>query len=62
MKTRSSKKTSKGEPTELRGVVKKMTGRLTNNPQLEHEGHDEMTGGKKSGPRATQHPDPHRRG
>jgi uncharacterized protein YjbJ (UPF0337 family) len=64
MKTRSEHKakTSKRAPTEMRGVVKKMTGRLTNNGKLESEGHAEMTGGGTRSRHATQNPDPHRRG
>jgi uncharacterized protein YjbJ (UPF0337 family) len=62
MKSRSAQKSSKHEATELRGVVKKMTGRLTNDPKLEREGETEMTGGSTRSPRATRNPDPHRRG
>jgi uncharacterized protein YjbJ (UPF0337 family) len=63
MKTRSAHKakTSKRAPTEMRGVVKKITGRLTSDPKLESEGRAEMTGGTAR-PRAARHPDPHRRG
>jgi uncharacterized protein YjbJ (UPF0337 family) len=62
MKSRSAQKTSKRKPTELRGVVKKITGRLTSNPKLEREGQTEMTGGSARPRRASRNPDPHRRG
>jgi uncharacterized protein YjbJ (UPF0337 family) len=56
--------------SELKGVVKKMAGRLTNRPDLEQEGDAEMLGDEtriKSGPKLAANeqqlnPDPHRRG
>jgi uncharacterized protein YjbJ (UPF0337 family) len=62
MKSRSAQRNSKEEATELRGVVKKTAGRLTNDPKLESEGHAEMTRGNTRSRRATRNPDPHRRG
>lgn len=59
MKSRSPRKDLKQEPPELRGVVKKMAGRLTNDPKLEQEGRTEMNG---DGQRPTRNPDPRRRG
>jgi uncharacterized protein YjbJ (UPF0337 family) len=51
---------------EFRGVVKKMTGKLTNRPDLEDEGRAEMLGKKPTsrgnGNRTKLNPDPHRRG
>jgi hypothetical protein len=45
----------------MKGVVKKMTGKLTSDPKLEAEGQAEMLG--KSRPEhPAPNPDPHRRG
>jgi len=60
----------KGRPTgrqnsELKGVVKRMTGRLTSDPQLEEQGRKEMLGPAESRGRGAWRrldPDPHRRG
>ncbi len=65
MKARSETKSSGGRSGEFKGVVKKMTGKLTNNPELEREGHGEMMGAgrgavKRKG--SQTNPDPYRRG
>jgi hypothetical protein len=62
-----------GHSPEFKGVVKKMTGRLTNRPDVEEEGRAEMLGRKRPSRRTAQsstersarkrlNPDPHRRG
>lgn len=67
------KRTARSSEThgeEFKGVVKKITGRLTNDRALEEAGRDEMLGlpprkGKaqaKRQPRRRLNPDPHRRG
>ena len=56
--------------TEFKGVVKKITGKLTNRPKLEEEGRAEMLGDRRRasnkrhpvGKRRRLNPDPHRRG
>ena len=71
MKTRASAPRARHGP-EFKGVVKKITGKLTNRPDLVSAGRAEMTGGKfqagvkhgspaKRKPRL-KNPDPHRRG
>ncbi|HMJ91156.1 MAG TPA: hypothetical protein VK530_15140 [Candidatus Acidoferrum sp.] len=63
MKHRSPEKDRSRDSSELRGVVKKMTGRLTGNPKLEREGETEMSGaGTKQKSAAVRNPDPHRHG
>lgn len=63
MKKRSTQQA--GPRSEFKGVVKKMTGKLTNRPDLEEEGRDEMLGKKPeadgNSSRAKLNPDPHRR-
>jgi len=71
MKPRHSR-SDKSPQTELKGVVKKMSGELTSNPKLEEEGRAEMLGEKtdnrSKSPSKEQigrnalNPDPHRRG
>ena len=50
---------------EFKGVVKRITGKLTNRPDVEQEGRAEMSG-KARRPKAARrrrlNPDPHRRG
>jgi uncharacterized protein YjbJ (UPF0337 family) len=63
MKQRSSNRSP-----EFKGVVKKITGKLTSDAQLEREGCEEMLDGKSAGraarpeDRERTDPDPHRRG
>ena len=63
MKKRSTQQS--GQRSEFKGVVKKMTGKLTNRPDLEEEGRAEMLGKKRApqgnGTRSRLNPDPHRR-
>lgn len=58
MKQRSPERMDHGP--EFKGVVKKITGKLTNRPELEREGKAEMSGGRGEAKRAPE--DPHRRG
>jgi hypothetical protein len=67
MKKRTSRAARHGP--EFRGVVKRISGKLTNRPDLEQKGREEMLGKKarpgKAGQRASRprlNPDPHRRG
>ena len=68
MKQRSSNPAHHGP--EFKGVVKKTAGKLTNRPDLEREGREEMArdarrpvaGDSRSTRRARFNPDPHRRG
>jgi uncharacterized protein YjbJ (UPF0337 family) len=72
MKKRSSHSRSAGHGHEFKGVVKKMTGKLTSDRRLEEEGRAEMLKGSASPapsrptmrrkPRPRLNPDPHRRG
>jgi uncharacterized protein YjbJ (UPF0337 family) len=63
MKQRSSNRSP-----EFKGVVKKITGKLTSDADLEREGCEEMLDGKSTGRsartdnREKTNPDPHRRG
>jgi uncharacterized protein YjbJ (UPF0337 family) len=59
---------AKRSKSEFKGVVKKITGKLTSNPALEREGQREMLGkgatrpsSRNNGKRRPE-PDPHRRG
>jgi uncharacterized protein YjbJ (UPF0337 family) len=67
MKDRTSPKPA-GRGPEFKGVVKKITGKLTSDASLEREGREEMLGPKKSisasrdRGRRRANPDPHRRG
>jgi uncharacterized protein YjbJ (UPF0337 family) len=57
--------TSAGHSPEFKGVVKKITGRLTNDGKLEREGQEEMQGRSLSKPataKSRANPDPRRRG
>jgi uncharacterized protein YjbJ (UPF0337 family) len=66
-RTRSRKKSSRSE---MKGVVKKMAGKLTSDPAMEQQGREEMLGGRsgaKSGNaqgrgRKRTNPDPYRHG
>jgi uncharacterized protein YjbJ (UPF0337 family) len=64
MKKRTSQ--PPGRSPEFKGVVKKITGKLTNRPDIEEEGRAEMVGKKgraqKGRDNAKLNPDPHRRG
>jgi len=60
MKKRSTSGTIQ-RSSEFKGVVKKITGKLTNDAKLEREGREEMLEGKSSH-RQQKSPDPHRRG
>ena len=55
-----------GRSPEFKGVVKKITGKLTNRPDIEEEGRAEMVGKKgrvqKGRNNGKLNPDPHRRG
>jgi uncharacterized protein YjbJ (UPF0337 family) len=51
--------------SELKGVVKRTKGKLTNRPDLKSEGDAEMLGKKRANGRSLKNgldPDPHRRG
>jgi hypothetical protein len=51
--------------SELKGVVKRIKGKLTNRPDLKSEGDAEMLGKKRpagNGTKRRLNPDPHRRG
>jgi hypothetical protein len=62
MKPRTSRSPARHSP-EFKGVVKKITGKLTNRPELEQEGDAEMLGPRRETLRPPQsNPDPHRRG
>lgn len=69
MKARTSHRPVRHSP-EFKGVVKKITGKLTNRPELEREGRAEMLGRASPGSRRHSqkkrrtrlNPDPHRRG
>ncbi|HTD65810.1 MAG TPA: hypothetical protein VK846_04675 [Candidatus Limnocylindria bacterium] len=61
MKKRAAPARSNHGP-EFKGVVKKLTGRVTNNPKLEEEGRTEMLGNKPDSRRHISEQDPHRRG
>jgi hypothetical protein len=64
MKKRAPQRATHRGP-EFKGVVKKITGALTNQPELEQEGRAEMIGRKRTGAKRTPpklNPDPHRRG
>ena len=70
MKKRSPHSTA-GHGPEFKGVVKKMAGKLTSNPDLEQEGREEMLGARRDLEQKTNapvrkgqrlNPDPHRRG
>jgi uncharacterized protein YjbJ (UPF0337 family) len=53
------------QSSELKGVVKRTKGKLTNRPDLKSEGDAEMLGKKRAngnGTRRKLNPDPHRRG
>lgn len=64
MKKRTTQST--GHSPEFKGVIKKITGKLTNRPDLEQEGRAEMMGGKNAAQRSKSktslRSDPHRRG
>ena len=65
MKPRSESSNGPGRSAEFKGVVKKMTGKLTSNPELEREGDTEMMGDEgrtEKARRGQTNPDPHRRG
>lgn len=64
MKTSQTQKGGRG--SEFKGVVKRMTGKLTNDPEMEREGREEMLGQEETSQSErrsdTLNPDPHRRG
>ncbi len=58
---------SAGHSSEFKGVVKKITGKLTSNQGLEREGREEMSGRPSKSTSQSKvgsgvNPDPHRRG
>jgi uncharacterized protein YjbJ (UPF0337 family) len=55
---------SAGHGPEFKGVVKKITGRLTNDEKLERQGREEMQGrsGAEAPAKSRINPDPRRRG
>jgi hypothetical protein len=53
------------QKSELKGVIKRTKGKLTNRPDLKSEGDAEMLGNKRPASNGTKrrlNPDPHRRG